>query len=89
MPQGVFSGLRSGRAGDKMAFVLPIRTNLSGDAEQEYFADGMTDDLITDLSKLSGLLVIARNSTFTYKDRTVKVQEVAADLGVRYVLDLM
>ncbi|MFP6749442.1 MAG: tetratricopeptide repeat protein, partial [Alphaproteobacteria bacterium] len=58
--------------------VLPF-TNLSDDKEQEYFADGMTDDLITDLSKLSGLIVIARNSVFTYKGRSVKVQEVAKD----------
>jgi TolB-like protein/class 3 adenylate cyclase/rhodanese-related sulfurtransferase/tetratricopeptide (TPR) repeat protein len=66
--------------------VLPF-DNLSGDAEQEYFADGMTDDLITDLSKIAGLFVIARNSTFTYKGKPVKVQQVAEDLGVRYVLE--
>jgi len=66
--------------------VLPF-ANLSGDAEQEYFSDGMTDDLITDLSKISGLLVIARNSVFTYKGKSVKVQQVAEDLGVLYVLE--
>ena len=66
--------------------VLPF-DNLSGDAEQAYFADGMTDDLITDLSKLSGIFVISRNSTFTYKDKPVKVRQVAEDLGVRYVLE--
>jgi TolB-like protein/class 3 adenylate cyclase/cytochrome c-type biogenesis protein CcmH/NrfG len=66
--------------------VLPF-DNMSGDAEQEYFADGMTDDLITDLSKISGLFVIARNSVFTYKGMPVKVQEVARELGVRYVLE--
>jgi TolB-like protein/class 3 adenylate cyclase len=66
--------------------VLPF-ANLSGDPEQEYFSDGMTDDLITDLSKISGLLVIARNSVFTYKGKSVKVQQVAGDLGVRYVLE--
>ncbi len=66
--------------------VLPF-VNISDDPEQEYFADGMTDDLITDLSKVSGLFVIARNSVFTYKGRAVKVQEVARDLGVRYVLE--
>ncbi len=79
----------------KMAFPLPDKpsiavlpfTNLSGDPEQEYFADGMTDDLITDLSKISGLFVIARNSTFTYKGKPVKVQRVAEELGVRYVLE--
>jgi adenylate cyclase len=66
--------------------VLPF-VNVGGDQEQEYFSDGMTDDLITDLSKVSGLFVIARNSVFTYKDKSVKVQQVAQDLGVRYVLE--
>jgi TolB-like protein/Flp pilus assembly protein TadD len=66
--------------------VLPF-ANLSGDPEQEYFSDGMTDDLITDLSKISGILVIARNSVFTYKGKPVKIQQVAGDLGVRYVLE--
>ncbi len=66
--------------------VLPF-TNMSGDPQQEYFTDGMTDDVITDLSKISGLFVIARNSTFTYKGKAVKVQQVAQDLGVRYVLE--
>jgi TolB-like protein/class 3 adenylate cyclase/Flp pilus assembly protein TadD len=66
--------------------VLPF-ANLSGDPEQEYFSDGMTDDLITDLSKISGLLVISRNSVFTYKSKPVKVQQVAGDLSVRYVLE--
>jgi adenylate cyclase len=66
--------------------VLPF-TNLSDDAEQEYFADGMTDDLITDLSKLSGVFVIARNSVFTYKGKAVRVEHVARELGVRYILE--
>ena len=66
--------------------VLPF-ANLSDDKKQEYFADGMTDDLITDLSKLSGLIVIARNSVFTYKGKNVKVQEVAKDLNVTHVLE--
>ena len=66
--------------------VLPFE-NLSGDPEQEYFSDGMTDDLITDLSKLSGLFVIARNSTFGYKGQPVEARRVAQDLGVRYVLE--
>jgi TolB-like protein/Flp pilus assembly protein TadD len=66
--------------------VLPF-VNMSGDPEQEYFSDGMTDDLITDLSKISGLFVIARNSTFTYKWKSVKIRQVAEDLGVRYVLE--
>jgi len=66
--------------------VLPF-TNMSDDSEQEYFADGMTEDLITDLSKISGLFVIARNSSFSYKSQQVKVQQVAEELGVRYVLE--
>ena len=66
--------------------VLPF-ANMSGDPEQEYFADGIADDLITDLSKVSGLFVIARNSVFTYKGKSVKVQQVAEELGVRYVLE--
>jgi adenylate cyclase len=66
--------------------VLPF-TNMSGDAEQEYFSDGISEDLITDLSKISGLFIIARNSTFAYKGRSVKVQEIGRDLGVRFVLE--
>lgn len=66
--------------------VLPF-TNMSGDPEQEYFSDGMTEDLITDLSRISGLFVIARHSVFTYKGKTVKVEEVSRELGVRYVLE--
>ena len=66
--------------------VLPF-TNMSGDPEQEYFSDGMTEDLITDLSKISALFVIARNSSFAYKDKAVKVQEIGRDLGVRFVLE--
>jgi TolB-like protein len=66
--------------------VLPF-DSLGGSSENTYFADGMTDDIITDLSKLSGILVIARNSSWTYKGKSVKVQQVAKDLGVRYVLE--
>jgi adenylate cyclase len=66
--------------------VLPF-TNMSGDPEQEYFSDGMTEDLITDLSRLSGLFVIARTSAFTYKGKAVKVEDVGRELGVRYVLE--
>jgi adenylate cyclase len=80
---------------DRMAFSLPEEPsiavlpfdNLSGDPEQEYFADGMTDDLITDISKISGLFVIARNSVFTYKGQVVKIRQVAEELGVRYVME--
>jgi TolB-like protein len=66
--------------------VLPF-VNMSSDPEQEYFSDGITEDLITDLSRLSGLFVIARNSTFTYKGKAVKVEEVGRELGVQYVLE--
>src|SRR6202047_1996792 len=55
--------------------------------EQEYFADGMTEDLITDLSKISGLFVIARNSSFTYKGKAVDVKRIGRELGVRHVLE--
>jgi adenylate cyclase len=66
--------------------VLPF-DNMSSDPDQGYFSDGITEDLITDLSKLSGLFVIARHSSFTYKGRPVKVQQVGSELGVRYVLE--
>jgi TolB-like protein len=66
--------------------VLPF-TNLSGDVEQDYFADGMVDDIITGLSRINWLFVIARNSTFTYKGRAVDVKQVGRELGVRYVLE--
>jgi adenylate cyclase len=66
--------------------VLPF-ANLSRDPAQEYFSDGVTEDLITGLSKVSGLFVIARNSVFTYKGRAVKIGDVGRDLGVRYVLE--
>jgi adenylate cyclase len=62
-------------------------TNMSGDPEQEYFSDGISEDIITDLSKLSELHVIARNSSFTYKGKPVDVKQVGRDLGVRYVLE--
>jgi TolB-like protein len=73
-------------AGTPSIAVLPF-LNMSDDEDQEFFVDGLTEDLIIDLSSLSGLFVISRNSSFTYKDRTVRPQEVAADLGVAYVLN--
>jgi adenylate cyclase len=66
--------------------VLPF-VNISGDPEQEYFSDGLTDQIISTLSKIRNLFIIARNSTFTYKGKPVKVQKVAEDLGVKYVLE--
>ncbi len=80
---------------DKMAYALPDKpsiavlpfANMSNDAGQEYLSDGITEDIITDISKISGLFVLARNSTFTYKGKAVKVRQVAEELGVRYVLE--
>lgn len=66
--------------------VLPF-LNMSSDPEQEYFSDGMTEDLITELSRLTGLFVIARNSVFTFKGRTVKTAQVSRELGARYVVE--
>ena len=80
---------------EKMALPLPKKPsiavlafeNMSGDPEQEYFSDGISEDIITDLSKASGLFVIARHSSFKYKGRAVNVQQVGRELGVRYVLE--
>ena len=66
--------------------VLPF-ANMSEDPDQEHFADGISEDLITDLSRIRWLFVIARNSTFVYKNRAVDVKQVARELGVRYVLE--
>jgi TolB-like protein/class 3 adenylate cyclase len=66
--------------------VLPFQ-NMSGDPEQEYFADGMVEEIITALSRIRWLFVIARNSTFTYKGQAVDVKQVGRELGVRYVLE--
>lgn len=66
--------------------VLPL-DNLTGDAEQRYFADGISEDLITDLSKLRGMFVVARNSSFRYRDESVDVRQIGKDLGVRYVIE--
>jgi adenylate cyclase len=84
-PTPVSSGPRTVPEKPSIA-VLPF-TNMSGDAEQEYFADGMAEEIITALSRLRWLFVIARNSTFTYKGRAVDVKQVGRDLGVRYVLE--
>jgi adenylate cyclase len=66
--------------------VLPFN-NMSGDPEQEYFSDGITEDIITDLSKISGLFVVGRNTVFTYKGKAVKLHDVAAELGVKFILE--
>lgn len=80
---------------ERIAYALPNKpsiailpfANLSGDKQQEYFADGITEDLITDLAQSKEIFVIARNSTFAYKGRNVPIREVAEELGVRYVLE--
>jgi adenylate cyclase len=80
---------------DRMQYPLPDKpsiavlpfVNLSQDPSQEYFIEGMTDDLVTDLSKISGVFVIARTSSYTYKGKDVKVKQVAEELGVQYVLE--
>jgi TolB-like protein len=80
---------------EKMVFQLPDKPsiavlpfeNLSGDPEQEYFSDGITEDIITDLSKISGLFVIARHSVFIYKGRTIKIKKVGRELGVKHILE--
>ena len=66
--------------------VLPFN-NMSGDPEQEYFSDGITEDIITDLSKVSGLFVVARNTAFIYKGKPIKVQQVGQELGVAFILE--
>ena len=80
---------------DKMAYPLPDKpsiavlpfNNMSGDPTKDYLSDGLTEEIINGLSKSNNLFVIARNSTFTYKGKAVKVQQVAEDLGVQYVLE--
>jgi adenylate cyclase len=72
---------------DKPSIVVLPFVNMSGDPGQEYFSDGITEDLTSDLSKISSLFVIARNSAFTYKGKAVKIQDVGREMGVRYVLE--
>jgi TolB-like protein len=72
---------------DKPSIAVLAFENLSGDREQEYFADGMVEDIIAALSRIRWLFVIARNSSFTYKGRSVDVKQVGRDLGVRYMVE--
>jgi TolB-like protein/Flp pilus assembly protein TadD len=72
---------------DKPSIVVLPFVNMSNDPEQEYFSDGITEDLTSDLSKISSLFVIARNSAFTYKGKAAKMQDVSREMGVRYVLE--
>ena len=72
---------------DKPSIVVLPFDNMSNDPSQDYFSDGITEDITTDLSKIASLFVIARNSAFTYKGKAVKVQDVSREMGVRYVLE--
>src|SRR5262245_60936014 len=72
---------------DKPSIIVLPFVNMSKDPDQEYFSDGLTEVLTGDLSKISSLFVIARNSAFTYKGKAVKVQDVGREMGVRYVLE--
>lgn len=72
---------------DRPSIAVLAFTNMSGDAEQDYFSDGITEDIITELSRFSELLVIARNSSFRYKGQSVDVRQVGRELGARYVLE--
>jgi hypothetical protein len=91
----MFAALRRAGLSDKTPFQLPGKPsiavlpfdNLSGDPNQDYLADGITDNIITALSKIPEMIVIARNSVFTYRGKPIKVQKVAEDLGTRYVLE--
>jgi adenylate cyclase len=84
------AGIEGGRVPDlpdKPSIAVMPFVNMSGDPKQEYFSDGMTEEIITSLSKISEMFVIARNSSFIYKDKSVKVQQVGRELGVQYVLE--
>ena len=71
----------------RMSIVVPPFTNLSDDPEQQYFADGLVDDLTTDLSRIAGMFVISRNTAFSYKGTAVNAKHISQELGVRYVLE--
>lgn len=72
---------------DKPSIAILPFDNLSADPDQEYFSDGMTDDLITDLSKISGMYVVSRNSSFPYKHKQVSPEQIGRELNVRYILE--
>ena len=94
-PSGAAAGSDSSVESSKPALALPDKPsiavlpfeNMSGDPEQEYFADGMVEEIITALSRFKWLFVIARNSSFTFKGKAVDIKEVGRRLGVRYVLE--
>ncbi len=78
---------RTNAASDKPTIAVLPFTNMSGDPEQEYFSDGLTEDIITELSRFRTLLVVARNSSFTFKGQAVDVKEIGRKLGARYVVE--
>src|SRR5262249_9872049 len=90
-PRGAGKGTAAARPTlalpDKPSIAVLAFENMSGDPEQEYFADGIVEDIITALSRIRWLFVIARNSSFTYKGKAVDVKQVGRELGVRYVLE--
>jgi len=86
-PSGETSTIASTHREEKPSIAVLPFINMSGDPEQEYFSDGITEDIITDLSKVSGLFVIARNTAFTYKGKSVEAQQVAKHLGVNFILE--
>ena len=80
-------GVPNNRLQEKISIAVLPFVNMSGDPEQEYFTDGICDDLITDLSKIPDLMVTSRNSAFMYKRKSVKTHKIAEELGVRYILE--
>jgi adenylate cyclase len=87
IPHSAFRNQEALLLPDKPSIVVLPFVNMSNDPEQEYFSDGITEDITTDLSKIASLFVISRNSAFTYKGKSVKVQDVSKEMGVRYVLE--
>ena len=86
-PSGETSAIASTHREEKPSIAVLPFINMSGDPEQEYFSDGITEDIITDLSKVSGLFVVARNTAFTYKGKSVEAQQLAKHLGVNFILE--
>src|SRR5262249_21896256 len=84
---GEMPAVPGGRVGGRPSVAVLAFANLSGDQQQDYFTDGMTEDIITELSRFSELLVIARNSSFQYKGKSVDIRQVGRYLNARYVLE--
>ncbi len=84
---GQFAPVPAPATSDKPSIAVLPFANMSGDKEQDYFSDGITEDIITDLSRISQLFVIARNSTFSYKGRAVKAQQISTDLGAKFLVE--